>query len=81
MSEREQEGGGRGGGGIFRSPPAPLSLAFLPDSHSLRRSFALTPSLQCFPNPRWWLINTRWNILCSLAQNTPDLQATLLNTD
>ena len=33
------------------------------------------PSLQCFPNPRWRLINTRWNIQRSLAQNTPVLQA------
>ena len=55
-------------------PPPPPSLAFLPDSWSLLCSFALAPSLQCFPNPRWRLINTRWNIQRSLAQNTPALQ-------
>ena len=39
---------------------------------------ALAPILQCFPNPWWRLINTRWNIQGSLAQNTPVLQAMIL---
>ena len=54
---KEGEEGGGVGGGINFSPPSPSpSPSFLPDSLSLCRSFALSPSLQCFPNPRWRLI-------------------------
>ena len=34
---------------------------------------------QCFPNPRWRLINTRWNIQHSLAQNTPALRTSSIS--
>ena len=63
---RVKEGKEGGGVGVL-----PDSLSLLP----LHSSFAFAPSLQCFPNPRWRLINTPWNIQCSLAQNTPVLQA------
>ena len=64
VKERE-EGGGEG---EKRPPPLPPSLAFLPDSHSLLRSFALALSLQCFPNPRWRLINTWWYSALAIAR-------------
>ena len=65
---------GEEGGRVGVPPPLPFCLTPSP----LRRSIALAPSLQCFPKPRRCLINTRWNIQHSLAQNTPVLQARFL---
>ena len=69
--------GSCGAGKGWKKPPPSPSLTFLPDSNSLH-CFTLAPSLQCFPNPRWRLINTRWNIQCLLTQNTPALPAKIL---
>ena len=42
--------------------PLPLPSPFCLTPSLFAVFFALAPSLQCFSNPRWRLINTQWNI-------------------